>query len=406
MTDTRLETTTIEGARPVESGGSVDADLHDELTLHNLRRVSLLALIILPVHALHIILFALKEPGSTAQAERWRMSILTAHAIMMPVAALLAVIAGRRMRTRLSRRTRSLVSKFAALSYLLFGGSLAVIDQLVTTSINPLLLTTVGIASVNLIPPRTAAILFCALLVSVWILMGWTQPDPEVLLSIRVNTISLAGLGFGISYLFWQNQMMVLKQRREIEDQKAALERKNEELAQIARRDPLTGVSNRAHLDQVADIEVSRMKRSRTETALVILDLDFFKMVNDSYGHPTGDDVLREVATVLSAQIRGADTLARLGGEEFAILLPDTSLGAAAQMAERLRGAIEAHTFTIGTTKIKLTASLGVAPLDIELDDPVDIAYRTADRMLYLAKESGRNQVRVADQAIATGEQE
>lgn len=379
------------GARPDDAG------IRDEILALNLRRIFRLALILAPVHLAHIVLFWRHTATADPASESWRRGIIAAHALMLPVAVALAILCRAAGRAGRPARLQTLIPGVTTLIYLGFGVALAVIDQQVNSSITPLLLATVGVASALLIPPLTAAALFTGLLASFWFLAAWTQTDPEILLSLRVNAISMAGVGFGIAYLLWRNQVLTLRQRNEIETQKLALEKKNEELALLANRDPLTGVANRFHLTSAAAVEAARMKRNSSTASLVLLDLDRFKAINDNFGHPVGDAVLRQVAEVLTAEVRNIDTLTRLGGEEFAILLPDTPPAAAAEVAERLRAAIEAHPFSIGGTALELTASLGVAPLAGEGSDPFNTAYRAADRMLYLAKERGRNRVCVAE---------
>lgn len=385
------------GERP--GNAEADAEIRAEIRALNLRRSRRFALILAPVHLAHVVLFSRFTEAEDPVSEVWRQGILTAHAIMLPIALGLAVLCSSSVREKLPPRVRDLIPAAAALLYLGFGTVLTVIDQLVTPSIAPLLLATVGVASATLLPPLTAAALFSTLLISFWHLISWTQTDPEILLSIRVNSISLTGVGFGIAYLFWQNQVRMLEQRREIEEQKLELERKNEELALLVNRDPLTGVANRSHLTSTATVEVARMRRHESPTSLILLDLDRFKAINDNYGHPIGDAVLRQVAQVLTAEVRSVDTLARLGGEEFAILLPDTPFTEAERVAERIRIAIEKHTFKVGDIELQLTASIGAAPLDPRNSDPFATAYHDADRMLYQAKENGRNQVCVLEPA-------
>lgn len=364
-----------------------------------MRRIFRLALILAPVHLAHILLFGRHVAAADPASESWRRGIMTAHSLMLPVAVGLAVLCGAAGRGRVPGRLRAPIPVATTLIYLGFGVALAVIDQQVTTSITPLLLATVGSASALLIPPLTAAVLFAGLLASFWYLAAWTQANPDILLSLRVNSISMAGAGFGIAYLLWRNQVLTLRQRREIEAQKLALEQKNDTLARLVNRDPLTGVANRSHLTNAVTSEAARMRRNGSAAALVLLDIDHFKAVNDSYGHPVGDAVLQQAAQVLAAEVRNTDTLTRLGGEEFAILLPDTPLPAAAEMAERLRAAIERHPFSAGGVALELTASLGVAPLAADKPDPLNVAYRAADRMLYRAKENGRNRVCVLEAA-------
>lgn len=387
-----------EGVRPIDAG------IQNEILALNLRRITRLALILVPVHVAHVILFWRHGATPDPQAEAWRRGIMIAHALMLPVAAgffALCIAAGR---GRLPQRLRKLLPILGALTYLLFGAALAVLDQKVTPSITPVLVAAVGVAGTILMPPLTAAFAYATLLLAFWTLIAWTQPDPEIVLSLRVNSLTMSGIGFGIAYLFWQNQVLTLRQRREIEAHKLALEEKNEELARLVVRDPLTGVSNRSHLDAVAAAEVARLRRTGRTSSLVLLDIDRFKEINDRYGHPAGDAVLRQVAKVLSGAVREIDTLARMGGEEFAILLPDTPPREAAAVAERLRALIEAHPFTTSGVTIRLTASFGVAPFTVtDETDALTAAYRAADRELYRAKEQGRNRVCMAETTPASG---
>lgn len=376
---------------------SADAGILDEILELNLRRILRLALILVPIHLAHVVLFWRHLSPDDSASESWRQGIITAHSLMLPVALVLAALCTAGNRGALPRHLRALIPAATTVIYLVFGVALAVIDQLVTSSITPVLVATVGVAGTVLMPPLTAAIGYAALLIAFWFLIAWTQMNPDILLSLRVNSITMSGAGFGIAYLMWHNQVLTLKQRREIEAQKRALEEKNRELALLANRDPLTGVSNRSHFTTMAAAEIARLRRHGSSASLILLDIDLFKQINDSYGHPAGDAVLRQVAHVLATAVRDVDTLARLGGEEFAVLLPDTPTEEAAAVAERLRVTIEAHPFVVNGTTLSLTASFGVAPLTPAGPDPIATAYRAADRVLYQAKERGRNQVRVTD---------
>jgi diguanylate cyclase (GGDEF)-like protein/PAS domain S-box-containing protein len=160
------------------------------------------------------------------------------------------------------------------------------------------------------------------------------------------------------------------------------------ELHELATTDTLTGLANRRAFEQRLADEAARARRHGHGLSLVILDLDHFKEVNDVYGHPTGDEVLRQVAARMRALVRPGDTLARMGGEEFAWLMPDAREDAARGAAERLRHAIEAEGFARG---VSITISGGVCELS-RTGGPAEL-YRLADEALYWAKERGRNQV-------------
>lgn len=165
------------------------------------------------------------------------------------------------------------------------------------------------------------------------------------------------------------------------------------ELRSQASHDFLTGVANRRSFVTGLDNEMARLRRSKGTATVAFLDIDFFKRVNDTFGHPTGDRVLREFADVIVAQSRQNDLVARLGGDEFAVLLPDTDLVAARIWAERVRQKV-AETRFDGKTALKLTISVGLAPVD-ETETTTDTLNHAADTALYDAKRTGRDRVAV-----------
>ena len=176
------------------------------------------------------------------------------------------------------------------------------------------------------------------------------------------------------------------------------LEASRQALQQQATSDPLTGLKNRRAFFDQANECMAMHKRYGSTYSIIMLDIDFFKDINDNHGHNVGDNILVAVATVLPQLTRGVDTVARIGGEEFAILLPDTNRLGTAVIAERVRASIENHNFDSGGTNINLTVSIGVASQDAEHVDNVGDLMRIADKRLYLAKEMGRNRIAVNDE--------
>ena len=177
----------------------------------------------------------------------------------------------------------------------------------------------------------------------------------------------------------------------------------------MAALDPLTGVANRRSLIAALDRDVSRAVRSRESIALMMVDIDHFKRVNDRYGHPAGDQVLCSVVNVLSERVRAQDLVGRYGGEEFMVVLPDTTLLGAEQLARELCKAVEESRCRIravggaapdATTDaalgIAVTVSIGVFGGRLEPGDSWDMLIAAADRALYQAKENGRNRVEVS----------
>ena len=163
-----------------------------------------------------------------------------------------------------------------------------------------------------------------------------------------------------------------------------------EEQASEARIDALTGLANRRALEEILAAEISRAQRFAHQLAVVLLDLDRFKEINDSFGHAAGDVMLRAVSRLLTSLARQGDTVARWGGEEFVVVLPETDLAGAQRFAERLRRTIEAH--AVG--EMKTSASCGVATMLPE--DSVEELLGAADQALYQAKSNGRNRTESA----------
>jgi two-component system cell cycle response regulator len=171
----------------------------------------------------------------------------------------------------------------------------------------------------------------------------------------------------------------------------------NARLEQLAQTDPLTQLLNRRALTERITAEMERALRYDSSLALLMIDLDHFKSVNDTYGHLVGDDVLRDVATLLTQTLRTTDVAARYGGEEFLALLPETDDAGAEAFAERIRAVIEAHAFgtRLDQPGLRLTASIGVASFPAARIESVEDLYARADAALYRAKADGRNRVRL-----------
>lgn len=172
-----------------------------------------------------------------------------------------------------------------------------------------------------------------------------------------------------------------------------ALAQANLRLEEMVHTDCLTGVANRRHFEHRAHFEIERHKRHQAPLCVMTMDVDHFKLINDTHGHATGDQVLQSLAMCTQNHLRENDLLARYGGEEFNILLPDTTLDDAIAAAERLRQSL-AHCAVIVADgpPIHFTVSVGVAPLEASIGS-LDTTLRLADRALYLAKDSGRNRV-------------
>lgn len=174
-----------------------------------------------------------------------------------------------------------------------------------------------------------------------------------------------------------------------------------EELWELATTDGLTGFLNRRHFLARLQEEFDRLQRNEDlRSALLMLDIDHFKRINDSYGHAIGDEVLKHFAGIIRSQQRKIDIVGRIGGEEFAVILPDTDLSEARVLAERLLHAVARTPLIHEMSLIETTVSIGIAQLAVA-SESADSALKQADQALYRAKEAGRN--RIAVQSLPTG---
>ncbi len=186
---------------------------------------------------------------------------------------------------------------------------------------------------------------------------------------------------------------LLYNQGRHLEISFDRLHSKTEQFSQLAHTDPLTNLANRRFLIEQLQCEFARAKRYRRPLSLLYMDLDGFKSINDRFGHILGDEMLRSAALSMRAVLRSTDLLARIGGDEFAVLLPETSIKDALGVAQKLRRALEASATSLGENIPALTFSAGVSQLRFE-DESVDDLLARADRVQYLAKSEGQGQIR------------
>jgi diguanylate cyclase (GGDEF)-like protein len=179
---------------------------------------------------------------------------------------------------------------------------------------------------------------------------------------------------------------------RNLKKSESELGKALEEVQRLAITDSLTGLYNRRHFFELAEHELQRARRYRRSLSAIMLDIDHFKQVNDTYGHAVGDHVLKEVADSCRQAMRKEEVLGRYGGEEFVIMMPESNLVATCQVAERLRQSIAQKTIDTEVGPVMVTVSLGVITLDDECST-LETLLAGADQALYWAKRSGRNRV-------------
>lgn len=189
-----------------------------------------------------------------------------------------------------------------------------------------------------------------------------------------------------------QSNMIIERLQDRVENMESETETLKEEVRkkqEEATRDALTGVANRLAYNERIASEIARNKRYQTPLTILVWDIDKFKSINDTYGHAAGDKVLKAIAKVLSSSIRETDFIARFGGEEFVVLMPETSIDAAESVANKLRQTIESCEFHFKDQRVVITASCGIA--EIKHNESEEQLFERADSALYQAKETGRN---------------
>ena len=231
-----------------------------------------------------------------------------------------------------------------------------------------------------------------ALLMLATVMRAMTLADP-FRYRVEVEAVHLgvtALVLIGVTLL----SLRMARLRQRLRDQRTALARALEKLSEIATRDELTGLPNRRAMGELLLTETARHARLKAPLSLALLDIDHFKQINDRLGHAAGDEVLRGFAQRIEAELRGADVMARWGGEEFLLLLPGTAAEPALQAVERLRESLRQQPFDQVEPGLRITFSAGVGSCLGQGD--IDSAIERADRALYRAKAAGRDRSELA----------
>jgi len=195
------------------------------------------------------------------------------------------------------------------------------------------------------------------------------------------------------------NQIKIRNKITNLEEKNRALLKRNMLLEQLAITDSLTELYNKGYIQKRLESELIRSARYNEPISIILIDIDYFKKINDSFGHVAGDNILRKLAKTLMQSVRDVDIVARYGGEEFVVVCPNTTIGGSAILAERIRENVQNTTFHFGNVDIKLTISLGLSSLSPHSlargDYNASKLVEEADSALYKAKSCGRNRVAV-----------
>ncbi|WP_296510014.1 GGDEF domain-containing protein [Rhodoferax sp.] len=376
------------------------ASVQGEATMESLRRYRTIACCVLPLHlAIAWIFSRFSPPTSHPEWARWAELVSLSHWC----AAAGVAVSGWWAHWYLVKRQRATGGAVAlqigiAAAYLYFGAHVALLDLRFETGAgsSTFMVICVMFGVLALMRPAITVPLFSATYVIFSYLLENTEVNPNQLLSLRVMAFVAPALALLTSTINWSQYSRAVLLRRQLRRSNEALQLQKQELAYLADHDALTGLFNRREFMRLADMELQRGRRVPAETSVIMLDIDFFKKVNDQFGHPGGDAVLQSTAATLRKALRVTDTLARMGGEEFIVLLPGTGEDGARLVAEKMREAVEDMVTPFEAESIVITASLGVSTLRATDWSDFEALYAAADRALYVAKQTGRNRVEFA----------
>lgn len=379
-------------------------EVNPEACFTNFRRMKQISIIGCLVSVLHIIYFLFFVMAETDVESIWRIGIISSHGALVVLFAFtyLAI-------TYLTKKNKATLLNIQIMQYFLIftiatiGVVIVTLDQLVTTNITPFFVICAIVALAFLLQPLASVAIYLVTYLLFYFSIAYTQYDPLVVASNRVNGITVVAIGIALSNILWQyytkdfsQRNLIKQQNTELVLEKKKLEETNAKLNRLVAYDSLTGLFNRREFEKIVNKTLLEMKRYQSNSCIMIIDIDHFKDVNDQFGHPVGDEILKVVSLLVKDELREIDSIARWGGEEFIILLHNTPAQDGICVAERIRSVIEKNKFLFDEHEIRITASIGVSEL-LYLDaDWLNTAYRKADKALYKAKNSGRNQCVIA----------
>ncbi len=275
----------------------------------------------------------------------------------------------------------------ATLIVLMFSAVIAFFDQLTHGHITLFSVHLLAFGLLLYLKPSRSFFIFAMPFVVFVVGVSVFQESQDILLTHLINgSIIFAGVLFSSRHFYHHLIKEITYQE--------TLKAKNKELQILSTIDPLTELPNRRHFQRQVLYEIAINKRYNQIASLLLIDIDHFKEVNDTYGHDAGDLILNGLGKIFKSSVRESDTVCRWGGEEFMILLSHTEVDGAVILAKRIRQMVQETTFSHDNHALKITVSIGVTKLDHEAKDGFKESYKQADLALYDAKESGRNTVK------------
>ena len=366
----------------------------EEVLSGNLKRLGWVLPVILLLNLVCAVMYWRHSGPALSPQQAYLNAIFWAH-LCMALCMLAFALAARWLCLQPNARRKGLCLQFIVpMSIMFFSVGFCLIEQAITPNISPFLLSCAYISLLLLMRPAMTVFMFAIGYVVFYAGIGLAQPDPMQLLSNRASGFFAAVLGLILGLVLWHRNTRYVLLQRELKRRNRTLLQQQDDLVRLAKRDALTGLFNRGEFLRLAEAELLRAQRHRHDTSAIMVDMDYFKNINDVYGHPAGDSALRHAAACLLAGVRSTDVVARVGGEEFMVFLPQTSGDSALALAQKLQRGLQLSPAQISDDlEVALTASFGVGTLPAGKSGTVEWLYAACDRALYEAKRRGRNRV-------------
>ena len=369
--------------------------LQAEATLTTLHRFRAMLPLIVPLHLGLAVWFAAYEaPAGQATLQVWATAQWFLHMSMFGA----VLVAGSCAHFLLSRdkpspRTAMVLQALVVGAYFAYATLSALEDIRIGTGMPVFSMVMVGIAAMSLMGPAFSVVMFLMGCGTFAVLIASADLEPWLLSSLYLQLFSSMLISLALSILVWLQFANNTLLHRALIRSNQELQHKQQELEFLAGHDTLTGLFNRREFLRRTEMELARVTRVPAPVALLMLDLDHFKRINDEHGHPVGDEVLRQVAALLNDAVRVTDIVGRMGGEEFIVLLPNTTAAGAQLAAQKLLAAFRARPIYVAGNLLPLTASVGATALAPHQRATANALYLAADQALYLAKENGRDRI-------------
>jgi diguanylate cyclase (GGDEF)-like protein len=362
-----------------------------EATMATLRRFVWLLYFLVPIHLLLALWYGVfYAPGDRPEMQQWAQGKCAVQFTMGCVSIVLGVV----VRAFVRRQARASYGAIAlhgllCAAYGTFGMADSIVDQRAGLGITSYFMISVAVAALSLMRPLFAVLCFSIGTLEFAVLLLWVGLDAAEMTRAIVQTLVATAVSLVVAVAVWRQYAHLVLLRRE-------LLVKQDELAHLAERDSLTGLYNRRTFTRLAGAELERAQRFPHGVGLLMVDLDHFKSINDKHGHPAGDEVLKQVGGMILASVRTSDVAARMGGEEFIVLLPNADHKGALIAANKLCDAIRQQPLALPGLALPVTASVGVTAMQAGQRITLDVLYAAADQALYAAKKGGRNRVEFA----------